>query len=83
MPVYDGHVRQNLSLAIPGQHQRPEERVEKFCSVYSDLQAKKNRLIGSEQFPTLRNAFDERFVAHTHFTDTKKLDILLWQYREA
>jgi hypothetical protein len=81
MPVYDKYVRVNLSLVIPRPSERPEARVGKFISVYADLHAKQSQLMLSEQFPKLRRAFDERFDAYTHFTDTKKLDLLLWQYR--
>jgi hypothetical protein len=30
-----------------------------------------------------RFKFDRRFPDFTHFTDTKKLDIMLWQWRNA
>ena len=83
MPVYDRHVRENLLLVIPRPQERPEKRVEQFLLVYADLQAKQSHLVGAERFPTLRRAFDERFPAYAHFTDTKKLDLLLWQHREA
>jgi hypothetical protein len=82
MPVYDKHVRDNLSLATPKPHEPPERRVEKFLLVYADLQAKQKQPMGSDEFPRLRRAFDARFAAYAHFTDTKKLDLLLWQYRE-
>jgi hypothetical protein len=82
MPVYDKYVRENLSLVIPRPNERPEQRVEGFISVYADLQAKQNQLTLNEQFPRLRRAFDDRFAAYAHFTDAKKLDLVLWQYRQ-
>ena len=83
MPGDDKYIRDNLFLSIPKPNERPEKRVEKFLLVYTDLQAKQNQLMGSDDFPRLRRAFDEKFAAYAHFTDTKKLDLLLWQYREA
>jgi hypothetical protein len=81
MPVYDRYVRENLSLVIPRSTERPEHRVEGYVSVYGKLQAQQNQLMLSEQFPTLRHEFDDRFGAYAHFTDAKKLDLVLWQYR--
>jgi hypothetical protein len=81
MPVYDRYVRENLSLVIPRPTERPEQRVKAYVSVYGELQAQQNQLMLSEQFPTLRHEFDDRFGAYAHFTDAKKLDLVLWQYR--
>lgn len=82
MPVYDKYVRENLSLVIPRPNERSEKRVEKFISVYADLEARQNQLMRCGHFPRLRRAFDETFTAYAHFTDIKKLDLFLWQYRQ-
>jgi hypothetical protein len=81
LPVYDKHVRDNLSLAVPGPHESPESRVQKFVVAYADLEATVGRLAERDEFSILRQSFDEAFPEYAHFTDTKKLDLLLWQNR--
>ncbi len=81
-PMYDKYVRENLSLTIPRPNEPAERRVHKYVEVYSSLEAQMTELIHSQVFQELKRRFDDRFPAHSHFTDTKKLDLLLWQYRK-
>jgi len=81
--VYDKYVRENLSLCVPKPNEQPERRVEKFISVYVDLHDMHTQLMRREPFHGLKEAFDEKFPAYAHFTDMKKLDLLIWQYRQA
>ena len=84
MPVYDKHVRENLSLKVPPQYSPAKDRVQKFIMAYATLDGKVATLIRDPIFTTkLRPAFDRKFPAYAHFTDVKKLDLLLWQYRKA
>ncbi len=81
MPVYDKFVRENLSLCVPKQHESAPVRVQKYIGVYGGLQAQMNELVQSDAFQHLRVRFDRKFPAFVHFTDVKKLDLLLWQSR--
>ncbi|MEK6776739.1 MAG: hypothetical protein AABY87_07665 [bacterium] len=82
MPVYDKHVRENLSLQVPAQHKAAENRVEGFIKTYDTLKKEIAALVQDTIFTTkLRPAFDQKFPAYAHFTDVKKLDFLLWQHR--
>ena len=81
-PVYDKYVMVNLCLKIPGAHKRPEDRLVGLVAMYASLEEKVDALVKDEIFKTmLKPAFDRRFGAFTGFTDVKKLDFLLWQYR--
>ena len=82
MPVYDKYVRENLSLVIPKPHEGAGRRVEKFISVYEELTVKQRQLMCRDEFATLKCAFDQKLPGFAHFTDTKKLDLFLWQYRK-
>lgn len=82
LPVYDKYVRENLSLVIPRQNEPPENRVRGFIGVYSLLETQMTELVRSETFRELKERFDDRFSTYVHFTDVKKLDLLLWQYRQ-
>jgi hypothetical protein len=81
LPVYDRYVRENLSLATPRQNEPSEERVRKFANAYLRLETYMAEVVQSDGFQELRKHFDERFPAYSHFTDVKKFDLLLWQYR--
>jgi hypothetical protein len=84
MPVYDKHVRENLSLKIPGAHKPAQERVKGFIVMYSSLEQKMEALVRDPIFTdTLKPAFDKKFGTYSNFTDVKKMDFLLWQYRKA
>jgi hypothetical protein len=82
LPVYDKYVRENLSLAIPGQNEPSEDRVRKFVAIYSRLEAQMAELTQSDVFRELKRHFNDEFSTYAHFTDVKKLDLLLWQYRQ-
>ena len=83
MPVYDKHVRENLSLKVPPQYRPAKDRVKEFIKAYAALEGKVATLIRDPIFTTkLRPAFDKAFPAYVHISDVKKLDFLLWQYRK-
>ena len=81
-PIYDKFVRQNLSLVVPPLRLPPDTRIRKFLELYSLIEAKTNTLVQHASFQELKDAFDEKFPRYAHFTDIKKLDFLLWQYRQ-
>jgi hypothetical protein len=80
LPVYDQHVRMNLTLKVPPPHLAPEARLEGFTATYARLEMTMGELVGDPDFARLRAAFDRTFPEYRHFTDTKKLDLLLWQH---
>lgn len=82
MPVYDRLVRDNLSLEVPAQYRPAHQRVRELGRMYAILEGKINALIADPIFTTvLRPAFDKKWPACAHFSDAKKLDFLLWQFR--
>jgi len=83
MPIYDKHVRENLSLKVPAQHRPARARVQGLLKMYATLKGNVATLIGDPTFTTkLRPAFDKKFPAYAHISDVKKLDFLLWKYRK-
>jgi hypothetical protein len=81
MPVYDKHVRKNLKLRLPKTNASAATRLRTFVVLYEELTSRMNRLTADPGFGVLRAAFDQEFPAYAHFTDLKKLDLLLWQQR--
>ena len=49
---------------------------------YEEIQAFYEENLPSNIFQKLKSEFDRKFSQFAHFTDTKKLDILLWQWRD-
>jgi len=83
-PVYDKHVRENLSLTVPAQHISADKRLKGCITMYAALEQKVALLIKDPLFTTrLKPAFDAKFHTYARFTDVKKLDFLLWQFRKA
>ena len=69
-------------MKVPGQHKPGKVRVQEFITAYASLEGKVCALIEDPVFTTtLRPAFDRKFPSYAHFTDVKKLDLLLWQHR--
>lgn len=82
LPVYDKHVRDNLSLEIPPTHWPAGKRLAAMLGMYQELEAKVAALVRDPIFAaTLRPAFDAHHPAYAHISDVKKLDLLLWQHR--
>ncbi len=79
VPIFD---RENLCLTVPGQQKAAQVRVREFIAAYSTLESKVAALIQNPIFiKELRPLLDKTFLSYAHFTDVKKLDLLLWQYR--
>lgn len=81
LPVFDSYLRENLSLKVPRAYIRCEVRVEEFIVVYGVLCAKMLEMIRDPGFSGVRTRFDAHLPDYSHFTDMKKLDLLLWQSR--
>jgi hypothetical protein len=80
-PIYDGVVRANLGLAKPRYDKPADVKFSDALNAYKQIEGFYATALGSGGFEKLKTAFDQRFPAFAHFTDTKKLDTLLWQWR--
>lgn len=83
LPVYDKYVRDNLRLAIPRPNDPAADRVAEYVKLYSRLSTDLTGLTKHSKFAALKRALDAKFGLFAGFTDMKKLDLLLWQYRFA
>jgi hypothetical protein len=82
MPIYDKYVRENLLLKPPGRNKTAQVRVAELVALYSDLESKVSALVQNPVYiEKVRPEFDKAFRSYVHFTDVKKLDLLLWQNR--
>ena len=82
MPVWDTWVLKNLGIENPSDRKYDyQKRIDKRDEIYSRIQDKMSKIIGGVEFPEWKRRFDSTFPEYTHFTDTKKLDLYLWQSR--
>ncbi|GAB6041108.1 hypothetical protein [Endothiovibrio diazotrophicus] len=68
----------NLGLSLPSYN--AHDRMQECVKTHKALVEKMNHLITLPEFIPLKTKFEQRFPDYT-FTDTKILDLLLWQYR--
>lgn len=80
-PVYDKYVRENLGLQIPPQGAPVQVRLEGYIQAFAQLSKRVTGLVSTNDFAAIRNCFNHAFPAYAHFTDVKKLDLVLWQHR--
>lgn len=78
-PVYDSVVRKNLGLPI--RHARNPDRKHLLELDYEVIQAHSSQQRDAPRFRHLRDAFDAHFPDFHYFSDTKVLDLLIWQAR--
>ena len=83
LPVWDRYVLHNLGLKAPSPSHDTEHRLHSCIELYSSIQSWSSRAIQPDGFGEWRSRFDCRFPQFRHFTDIKKLDLLLWQSRQA
>ena len=81
LPVFDKYVKENLELQTPPYSMKAQERMDEFIDMYCHLHKKMLEMTQHKAFAKLRTCFDTAFPEYKHFTDVKKLDLFLWQYR--
>lgn len=80
-PVYDRYVRENLGIAIPRQTDPAPVRLRGFIQAYAQLCKQVIALVNASDFLVIKGHFDRVFPRYTHFSEVKKLDLLLWKLR--
>lgn len=81
-PVYDSVVASNLGLNAPRQYLPDQERIQAFAELYTLITNQMNGLIAHPDFPQLSSALDTQFDQFAPaLTPTRKMDLLLWQFR--
>ncbi len=81
LPVWDKHVLANVCQTRPS-NKDPMDRLNRCVDVYSCIKTWSEQAIQEECFGKWRRLFDDSFPQFQHFTDIKKLDLFLWQYRQ-
>ena len=79
LPVYDSIVRKNLCL--PARYGDQNVRLKMAVQDYDAIKQSSIRQVKLSDFRTLRENFNRKFPEHQAFSDTKVLDLMLWQNR--
>jgi hypothetical protein len=79
--VYDSQVLDNLGIPALRQNRSAEIRLDEALRIYRDIQAFYSESIRTDIAEQLRAEFDSRFSKYAKFSQTKKLDLMLWQMR--
>lgn len=78
-PVYDSFIRKNLGL--PNRAAGNSDRARLLEQDYIFIQEHSERQRKTQAFRELRETFDEKFPEFRFFSDTKVLDLFIWQAR--
>jgi len=78
LPVYDTKVRERMRVRVPPQAMIPKDRVTKWIEEYKRMIQIAGAAVRKGKFEKLRDKFRKTFPAYD-FTDTKKLDLMLWR----
>jgi hypothetical protein len=76
-PVYHDVVRNNLGIAKPRYDKPAQDRLANARDAYKRIERFYAAALKSDAFVKLKTEFDRRLSDFTHFTNTKKLDVLL------
>lgn len=79
LPVYDSIVR--LHLGIPQRSASDRHRMALLSSDYAKIQAHSFEETRNPKFRVLREMFNTAFPEFKDFSDTKVLDLMIWQMR--
>ena len=78
-PVWDMFVLENLG--VKKIQSSAKNREEKIIEAYQKINQWYNDFLGTEEVGLILQIFDEMFP-NVKITDTKKVDLFLWQHRE-
>ena len=78
-PVWDEFVLQNLGIKKPTTYSK--NRIEKIIEIYKGIEGFYANFLKSNECQALLVEFDSHFP-NTNLTQTKKVDLLLWQTRD-
>ena len=81
-PVYDSVVLRNLGIKGSRSYAPAAVRFDDALRAYEEIQEFHEHALSSKVFPKLKSQFDRSFSQFAEFTDAKKLDFLLWQWRD-
>ncbi len=80
-PVWDTFVLNHLKLLKPSYNPKRQKQIANCCNVYLQIEQWMTKSINQQCFKQWVLLFDQSFPQFICFTDIKKLDLFLWQYR--
>jgi hypothetical protein len=71
-----------MNVSVPPSSLSPHKRIRELIGEYERMSKITQVAIKTRKFELLRQSFDREFPLHTSFTNSKKLDLMMWQCRE-
>jgi len=81
LPIWDSEVLKRLDLKKPGSHLNNKEKFKKTLETYNHIKKWYDKFLGTEQAKNMIKTFNKK-IGIVNITDTKKIDLILWQTRE-
>lgn len=78
-PIWDKFVLLNLGMVPPASYRRT--RIDETKKCYAAIEGWFQTFLSSAEGANWIKQFDQLVPSHTKFTDTKKVDLILWQTR--
>ena len=79
-PIYDSVVMKNPGLRFSW-YKDSSIRIERALDNYRELKLFHDDAANTQQFPKLLSEFDNVLHSYRNFAATKKIDLMLWQWR--
>jgi len=79
-PIWDSEVLKRLNIKRPFNLAK-EVKFKRMVKIYDDIMSWYSEFLKTEQAKNMIKTFDEK-IGKTNITDTKKIDLILWQTRE-
>jgi hypothetical protein len=81
LPTYDVMVCRHMNVSVPPPSIRAEQRIDRLIIEYDRMISITASAVKTREFEALAKRFDQQFPVHETFTNSKKLDLMLWQCR--
>jgi hypothetical protein len=81
-PAYDVEVCRHMNVFVPPRSIPQEDRISRLIIEYDRMINIANSAAKTAEFGKLSKNFDHEFQLYKDFTNTKKLDLMLWQCRD-
>jgi len=78
MPVWDQYVLENIGIKVPQQYRKT---ISVCIGIYNEIVKWYKNFMNTQDAQEMLFAFNKKFPEYKHFSDIKKIDLMLWQKR--
>ncbi|HPK67504.1 MAG TPA: hypothetical protein PLL42_01860 [Bacilli bacterium] len=78
MPIWDRYVLENIGIKAPQQYRKT---INVCIEIYSEIVKWYKNFMNTQDSREMLFAFNKKLPEYKHFSDIKKIDLMLWQKR--